>query len=156
MIRWLPTSAGYWSPANTNDVKAYGLEAVLGFNKNLGQHQILGKIGYSYTKSENVETGFQLNYVPIHKAFAMIQYKLNPVEVFVQGMFNGRTFTTTNESKTDDLDPYFVMNAGVSYTVSKNYKIGFKVNNMTNTVYETMAYYPLPLRNYSANLSLNF
>lgn len=156
MIRWLPTSAGYWAPVNTNEVKAYGLETVLGFNKNFGQHQILGNLGYSYNNSENAETGFQLNYVPIHKAFGMIQYKLNNIEVFVQGMFNGRTFTTTNESETDDLDPYFVMNAGISSTFFKNYTIGFKVNNITDAVYETMAYYPLPMRNYSVNLSINF
>lgn len=156
MIRWLPTSAGFWAPVNTNEVQVYGLETVLGFNKNLGKHKILGNFGYSYTKSENAETGFQLNYVPIHKAFGMVQYKIQPLEFFVQGMFNGRTFTTTNESRSDDLDPYFVLNAGIFSTFFKNYTIGFKVNNVTDTVYETMVYYPLPKRNYSVNLSINF
>ena len=156
MIRWLPTADGFWAPVNTNKVRAYGLEAVLGFNKKFGKHQLIGNVGYSYTKSENVETGFQLSYVPIHKAFGMVQYQFKPIEVFVQGMFNGQTFTTTNESKTDDLEPYFVMNAGISSTFFKNYKVGFKVNNLTDTVYETMAYYPLPMRHYSVYLSINF
>lgn len=156
MIRWLPTSGGFWAPVNTDEVQVYGLETVLSFNKNFGKHKIFGNIGYSYTKSENAETGFQLSYVPLHKAFGVVQYKIQPLEFFVQGMFNGRTFTTTNESSSDDLDSYFVMNAGFSSTFFKNYTIGFKVNNVTDTVYETMAYYPLPKRNYSMNLSINF
>lgn len=156
MIRWLPASGGIWKPVNTDEVRSYGLEAVLGFNKSFSKHQILGNIGYAYTKSENAETGFQLSYVPLHKAFGMLQYRFQPFEIFVQGMFNGQTFTTTDESIADALQPYFVLNTGISATLFRNYKIGFKVNNLSNTVYETMSYYPLPKRNYSLNLSINF
>ncbi len=156
MIRWMPTSAGFWAPVNTNEVRVLGLETVLDFHQKFGKHQLNGNIGYAYTKSENLETGFQLNYVPIHKAFGMIQYQIQPIEFFVQGMFNGQTFTSSDESKTDDIEPYFVMNTGISSTFFKNYKIGFKVNNLTDTVYETTAFYPLPKRNYSINLSINF
>lgn len=156
MIRWLPTSAGFWAPENTNKVEITGLEANFNFNKNFGNHHVSGNIGYAYTKSENAETGFQLNYVPVHKAFGMLNYRWKPLELFVQGMYNGQTFTTTNESKTDDLAPYFVLNAGMGARIFKNYKIGFRIQNITDAVYETTAYYPLPKRNYSVNILINF
>jgi len=38
----------------------------------------------------------------------------------------------------------------------KKYTIGFKVNNILDEIYETMAYYPLPKRNYSLNFNINF
>lgn len=156
MIRWVPTSAGFWAPENTNKVKINGLEVNFNFNKNFGEHYLSGNLGYAYTKSENAETGYQLNYVPLQKAFGTVNYRWKLLEIFVQGMYNGQTFTTTNESTTDDLEPYFVLNAGIGATVFKNYKLGFRVQNITDAVYETTAYYPLPKRNYSVNLMINF
>jgi len=38
----------------------------------------------------------------------------------------------------------------------KKYTLGFKVNNITNTVYQTVSYYPMPKRNYSIFATLNF
>ncbi len=156
MIRWLPTSSGFWAPANTDEVQAYGVETVLNYNQKKGKHQFSGNIGYAFTKSENVETGFQLSYVPLHKAFGMIRYQHNPFEFFVQGIFNGRTFTTTDESEKDSLDPYFVVNAGIAFNLLDDWSLGFKIQNITDTIYETTAFYPLPKRNYSMNLTLNF
>ncbi|SHM50215.1 TonB-dependent receptor plug domain-containing protein [Chryseobacterium polytrichastri] len=156
MIQWLPTSLGYYSPVNTYKVESYGIESQIEYEKKYGTHTLRSSVGYSYTKSTNLETQKQLMYVPLHKVFGNIDYQYDFLRVYVQGMFNGLTYTDTNEKRSDALDPYFVMNSGVSATLLKNYTIGFKVNNIFNQIYYTTAFYPLPKRNYSVNLNINF
>jgi vitamin B12 transporter len=155
-INWLPTSYGYWSPVNTFQVKSYGLESQVTFHKYFGQHGLKFNAGYTYSKSINKEKGTQLMYVPIHRAVGNIDYHYDFLRIYVQGLFNGLTYTTTDEKKSEAIDPYFVLNAGISATFLKKYTLGFKVNNLTNTVYETVSYYPMPKRNYSVYATLNF
>ena len=95
-------------------------------------------------------------YVPQHKIFGNATYQYRFAEIFIQGMYNGLTYTTSDETLRDAIKPYFVMNAGLNLTFFKNYQIGFKVNNIFDEIYETTAYFPLPKRNYSANLLINF
>ena len=156
MIRWLPTSNGYWSPVNTNNVESYGLESQLDFQKEFGNSKTKLSVGYVFTHSKDTDSDRFLMYVPQHKIFGNATYKYRFAEIFVQGMYNGLTYTTSDESLRDAIDPYFVMNAGLNLTFFKNYQIGFKVNNIFDEIYETTAYFPLPKRNYSANLLINF
>lgn len=156
MIRWLPTSAGYYGASNTNKVEAYGLESQLEFEKKAGKHILKSNLGYSYTKSTDLDIQKQLMYVPRHKFTGNIDYEYDFVKVYVQGMFNGLTYTDSNETQDYALNSYFVMNAGIAATFFKNYTMGFKVNNILNETYYTMLSYPLPKRNYSLNLNINF
>ncbi|MFC7347799.1 TonB-dependent receptor plug domain-containing protein [Chryseobacterium zhengzhouense] len=157
MIRWLDTGSGYWSPFNTHKVESYGLESQLRYQKNFNEnHSIKFTAGYSYTKSVNLETQKQLTYVPLHKFSSNLDYQYRFLRFYAQGMFNGLTYTTTDESRKYAIYPYFVMNTGLSATLMKKYTLGFRVNNITDTIYETMDYYPLPKRNYSINATINF
>ncbi|REC49514.1 TonB-dependent receptor plug domain-containing protein [Chryseobacterium pennipullorum] len=156
MIRWLPTSSGYYGAFNTNKVQSYGVEAQLDYQKRLGNHLLKTNLGYSYTKSTDLDTRKQLMYVPFHKFVGGIDYGYEFLRVYVQGIFNGLTYTDSEETQNSALDPYFVMNAGAGLTFLKNYTVGLKINNIFNQVYYTMRYYPLPGRNYSINLNINF
>lgn len=157
MIRWLPTAFGYWAAFNTEKVESYGLESQLSYQKNFNENHSLKLIaGYVYTKSVDLENQKQLMYVPLHKFTSNVDYQYKFLNFFAQGMFNGLTYTTSDESKKYAIYPYFVMNTGISATIFKKYTLGFKVNNITDTVYETVEYYPLPKRNYSINATINF
>ena len=157
MIRWLPTPMGYWAASNTAKVESYGLESQLSYQKSFNENHAVKLIaGYVYTKSVDLETQKQLTYVPLHKISSNVDYQYKFLKFFAQGMFNGLTYTTSDESKKYAIYPYFVMNAGISATLMKKYTLGFKVNNITDTVYETVDYYPLPKRNYSINATINF
>lgn len=156
MIRWLDTGMGYWSPSNTHKVESYGLESQITYEKQLGQHFIRLNTGYIFSKSIDLETRNQLTYVPVHKVFGNVDYQYKFLKAYAQGMFNGLTYTTSDESRKYAIYPYFIMNAGASATVLKKYTLGIKVNNITDTVYETVAYYPLPKRNYSITATINF
>jgi len=156
MLRWMNTSMGYWAPFNTNQVESYGLESQLTYQKQINQHHIKLNAGYIFTKSKDLEIDKQLMYVPLHKIFGNVDYNYRFIRVYAQGMFNGLTYTDSSEKKSDALQSYFVMNAGISATLLKKYTVGFKINNIFDEIYETMAYYPLPKRNYSVNFNINF
>ena len=156
MIRWLPNSLGIASPINTSKVESYGLESQLDFEKTFGKNKAKISAGYIFTHSKDLETNQFLTYVPKYKIFGNASYGYDFAEIFLQGMFNGLTFTTSDEKLSSAIQPYFVMNAGLNFTVLKIYRLGFKVNNVFDEIYETTAYFPLPKRNYSANLFINF
>lgn len=155
MIRWLPTGA-FWSAFNTNKVESYGLESQLGFEKSYGKNNTKFSLGYVFTHSKDLESGQFLMYVPKHKIFGNAVYRYDFAEIFLQGLYNGLTFTTSDENRDTAIQPYFVMNAGLNLTFFKHYKLGFKVSNLFDEIYETAAYYPSPKRNYSVNLLINF
>ena len=156
LISWQQTQFGYYAPFNTHKVESYGLESQIEYAKTFGKQSLKSSIGYTYSKSVNLENKKQLMYVPLHKIFGNVDYQYDFMRIYVQGMFNGLTYTDTEEKRSDALDPYFVMNAGISGTFLKKYTVGFKVNNIFNKIYYTMASYPLPKRNYSVNLNINF
>ena len=156
MIRWLPNTKGIWSPTNTNKVESYGVESQFDFEKSFGKNKTRFSLGYVFTHSKNRETHRFLAYVPQHKIYGNASYRYDFIEIFVQGMFNGLTYTSDEEKQKDAIKSYFVSNSGVNITLLKHYQIGFKVNNIFDEIYETTAFYPLPKRNYSANLLINF
>ncbi|WP_294287904.1 TonB-dependent receptor [uncultured Chryseobacterium sp.] len=156
MITWLPGNMGYYSPVNTSKVQSYGLESQVEYERKFSKHVLRSNLGYSYTKSTNLETDKQMMYVPLHKFFGNVDYRYSFMKVYVQGMYNGLTYADSEEKRSDAIEPYFVMNAGVSGTFLKHYTIGGKVNNIFNEIYQTTAFYPLPKRNYSVYLNINF
>lgn len=157
MIRWLPT-ASYWSVFNTNRVESYGLESSLNYNKKFNENNSLKtSIGYSYTRSVDLENKKQLMLVPYHKAYGNIDYQYHFLKIYVQGMFNGLTYTTSDEKKNTALQPYFILNSGASATIFKKLTLGIRVNNITNTLYRTSdAMFWMPKRNFILHTSINF
>lgn len=156
LINWLPTPYGYWAPVNTYRVESYGLESQATWNKKFGKHALKLDAGYTYTKSINKNTQMQMMYVPIHKAVGNIEYGYSFFKLYAQGLFNGLTYTTTDEQRSTAIDPYFILNTGISAAIFKKYTLGFKVNNVTNTVYQTVSLYPMPKKNYSIYATINF
>lgn len=156
MIRWLPNASAIWTPVNTEKVESYGVESQLDFEQKTERYTVKCSVGYVYTHSKDLGTGMLLSYVPQHKWYGNASFRYRFAELFVQALYNGLTYTTTDESMNNAIQPYFVANTGIDFTVFKHFKMGFKVRNLFNEVYETMAYYPLPLRNYTTSLLINF
>lgn len=157
MIQWLPGGAGYYTPTNVYRVRSAGLEALAQYRFIYGNSRWDVAAGYSFTDSKNLETGHQLTYVPRHKIYANLNFKFkNILETYLQGNYNGLTYTTTDERYQDAIKPYMVLNAGASLTLMKSCGVGFRVSNLTNQVYETVSFFPMPLRNYAVNLKIIF
>lgn len=155
-LQWTPTELGYWAPKNMNKVTSYGSEIYLLYKKKIHKNILELKANYAYTRSIDVNTKLQNMYIPIHKASGTLSFSAPQWNIYAQGLFNGRTYTTTDEDVNAALKPYFITNLGVQISMIKNLSLGGKVNNIFNQIYYTTAYYPLPLRNYSVQIAYQF
>lgn len=155
MIQWRPTPNGYWSPFNITEVRTYGAEIYTTYGISWGTHRMEAKGMYAFTQSQDRNTGRQNMYVPTHKASGSISFHTPKWNAYVQGLYNGRTYTTTDENPSQALKAYFLANAGAGFQVGKSIELGGKINNIFNQVYHTVAYYPLPLRNYSMYMNVS-
>jgi iron complex outermembrane receptor protein len=164
-IMWQPTNLGYWSPVNVMQVTPKGIE--FSSHLTLNNTFIRSKVGlaYSYTASTVSksylptiqETGKQLMYIPLHNSMAH-------GTLFVKNYMAGANLTYTgyrytNNSNTDWLDPYLLLNllAGKSfYWNHTSVQVSGRVNNLLNKSYQNMENRPMPCRNFQVSLQVNF
>ena len=155
LIKWTPRSGGIWEPENISETRNFGAEVTLDYTVEVGKSQILNlNAHYSYTKAEDLKKEKQLIYVPYHKAAGSITYSYKKLSIYLQGLFNGEAYTTTDNS--DVVDAYSLLNLGADYAFpfNPNIKLGGRVKNVFNKYYENVAYRPMPSR--SIEIFLNF
>lgn len=157
MLRWLP-QGNVWRPINTDNVKTYGLEALLGYKKRFGVHELAINGTYAYTTSEDEGTGKQLIYVPYHKATASLSYAVQKFSAYYQFLYNGEVFTRSDNNSRYNIDSYTVGNVGAEYSFGKNdiASLGMQVLNVFDKYYVSVDSRPLPGRNFNVYLNLNF
>ena len=164
MIQWLPGEYSYWSPSNVRKVNTKGIEtsARLGFSsQNLSSSLSLG---YSFTNAENVSQsgselseGKQLIYIPENQANAYLVMSFNGLYASWRSSFVGKRYTSADNSKY--LNSYFLsdLTAGSIIRMGQiSFDLSLTVNNIFNTEYQTLAYYPMPGRSFFLKLDFNF
>ncbi|WP_310555832.1 TonB-dependent receptor domain-containing protein [Flavobacterium sp.] len=156
LLRWKPNESGVWSPENVENVLTYGTEVVLKINKKINRHLFDFTTTYGYTKSINQKTEKELIYVPNHKWVTSFQYYYKRVSINHQVLYNGTVFTSSDNQ--NSLTDYLVYNAGLQYGFGKsqNLKLGIQAANVFNEKYQNVLGRPLPGRNYTLNINLNF
>lgn len=156
LIKWVPGNNGIWSPTNINKTRNYGLEGKANYSFKFRKNNIIRtSLAYSYTKAEDMEKEKQLIYVPFYKATGTVEYGFKNSLIYVQSLYTGEVFTTTDNNY--NLDSYTVFNAGVEYSfpTNPNIAIGGRLKNVFNVYYENVAYRPMPSRNIQIYLNLN-
>uniref|UniRef100_UPI00404988FC TonB-dependent receptor n=1 Tax=Flavobacterium sp. TaxID=239 RepID=UPI00404988FC len=155
LLRWVPNSSGNWSPENTSKVRNQGLEFLSSFQKKWGNHQFECIANYTFTEALDLKKNSQLIYVPYHKANATIKHQYRKLGVFLQTMYQGNVFTSSDNAY--ELPAYLLTNSGVDYlfeTQKINYKLGFQIHNIFNKNYQNVIARPMPGRNFQISLTL--
>ena len=162
LIQWKPNSSGVWSPINVSESRSYGVELELESKYIIKDHHFNFNSHYSYTISENSETKKQLIYVPFHKANFSFSYSHKSFTMYYQYMFNGEVYTTEDNLKGHfySLEAYDVSNIGLKYKIinanKKELSLGVTVNNISNEIYQNVAYRPMPNRNINIQINYKF
>ncbi|PID69636.1 MAG: TonB-dependent receptor [Flavobacteriales bacterium] len=157
LIRWLPASGSLWQPVNTNSVYAYGVEAIGNYKFNFGTHSFNLKGLYAYTVSENRASGYQLIYVPYHKATLGLNYLYKNISVVINNLYHGKVFTQTDNNPNTTLSAYTLTHLNLYYQFGNTLKwqLGAGIKNVFNSAYQNMAYRPMPGRHFNISLTLN-
>lgn len=158
MIRWLPDASGNWSPVNTDKVSIYGAEALLQWHTKINNHTVAWNGTYSYTVSLDDKTDKQLFYVPYHKMTGAASYSYKKLSAYYQLLFTGEVFTTSDNNPKYNISDYNISNVGMEYNFSRKNTctIGFRVLNLWNEKYECLDERPMPGRNLTVYLNLNY
>ena len=155
LIQWRPETPSFWRPINVQDVESYGLEFDTKLQQNFGSHAFEIQSRYAYTIATDKTLDKQLIYVPIHKANASLNYNFKSFTINFTELFNGKVFTTTSNTQT--VNAYWLSNLEIYKSFLKQQlTIGVLVNNIWNTAYQSVAYRPMPNRNFEFNINYKF
>lgn len=166
-IIWLPTEFGYWQPKNLQEVENKGLEASLEVSSIRSKKlKFTSSLHYTYTLSTNKKAKLnndnslekQLIYVPYHKLSYYIAAELKKTSITYQFNYTGKRYVTS------DNDWYMPANYISDIIISRNINLNnkftltgsFKVNNLFNQDYQSIAYRPMPGRNFLVTIALGF
>lgn len=165
-IAWQPDSVfSYWRPSNLKNVISKGIEADLNISGTIEKVSWNILMNYSYTSTKNQKAQStndqsvdkQLMYVPEHTAnqSLRISFKGYSAGYFVN--FVGMRYTAADNSR---YLPGYVLQ---DFTLSKTFKIGksslqgrITMNNITDKQYQTIAWQPMPGRNFSFSVKYHF
>jgi len=163
MIQWRPGESYFWIADNIGSVNSSGFESSFSVKYTLNNLSVNLNAGYSYTRAWEISAGAsevkgnQLIYIPINQANSALYIAYKNIYVTWMTNFIGRTYTS--EDNSDYLNDYNINNftGGVKFNLKDNFiDFRLKVENIFNTSYKTIAYYPQPGRIYFLILSLHF
>lgn len=162
-IMWVPGSA-YWTPQNIMKVWSRGLEARAALSVPLQRTTLSVSVLTNHVVSTNqvpktpndASVDKQLIYVPMYSGHARIGVQRGPLSATVQLGYTGYRYTSTDNLSY--LEPFTLGSAWATYTLKpwKRHTLAIEAqaNNLFDTVYQTIAYRPMPLRHYRVGLRL--
>jgi iron complex outermembrane receptor protein len=165
-IIWVPGNSFFWSPENISK----SISSVINLNLNT---QILEsedalitlKTGYSYNNTFKNSVDFpgdpsygkQLIYIPMHdfKFGAESAYKNAGINLF--GYYTAKRYSDSENKNM--MDNIFTLDGNIFYKANIlkiSAVLRMEVNNITNSDYQVIAGYPMPLRNYKFSLTFKY
>lgn len=160
-IMWLPQNAQYWSPVNIRKVRNSGFELVYKQISQFSEKSHLNvNLNYTYTRAYNLEkisdwdvsNGKQLVYTPKHLLNFTMGLKQQASQIYV--VFRSLSERYIRTDNLEGLEPYFIVDMEFKqWFVSQKFAVSLTVNNVTNTNYQSVKDYPMPLRFFKLALS---
>ena len=153
LIQWQPITSDVWEPINIQSAKNYGLELSAVLKKTINRHILNLKAQYDFVKAIDENLDKQLIYVPNHKGNVIFTYQIAKWNFGYNYQYTGKVYTTTSNSQT--LDAYNLSSLFFKRQLFKDKIIvALNINNIFNEKYQSVAYRPMPNRNFTLNIKL--
>ncbi len=165
-IVWSPSFSGLYAPQNIKKTRHWGIESTLKQTIILNDiNRILFNINYNYNNSIIVDdesnrsnNGNQMRYKAPHTIKSFFVFQDTHFNIGCNFLYVGKRFTDEENIPIFQLKPYQLIDLFIAY--KGNYRwlqseFIFKVNNLTNTSYESVRNYAQPLRNYMISIILH-
>jgi outer membrane receptor protein involved in Fe transport len=165
MIQWHPGESYYWEPGNIGNIVTSGLESSLDVNYAIPGFNVRLNAGYAFTKAsiagagiENQElSGNQLVYIPRNQFNTILRISWQYFYSAFTSSYTGKRFLTADNSQY--LPQYSVsdLTLGTKFEARKiSCDLGFMVENLFNSSYQNIAYYPMPGRSFLLSIVFQF
>lgn len=163
MIQWRPGDSWFWVADNIGRVNTSGLESSVSLKYTISKLSVKLGSGYSYTLAKPLRNDFittsgkQLVYVPKNQAFGSLTLTYKNIYTAWGTRYTGLTYTNSDNS--EHIPGYSISNltCGMKFELSENYfDLRFKIDNVLDKSYETIAFYPQPGRTFFIILSCHF
>ncbi len=155
-----------WSVQNVGKVKINGIDvAVHAQLKDWKNFKISTDFTYTLQKAIDVtdatSTLFntQLPYTPKHSGSGTFNISYHDFNFNYNTLFSSLRYKNGDQVFDNLLQPFVVTDLSLSYLIARqkayNYKIIFEANNVFNTQYQIIKYYPIPLFNYRLTINIS-
>jgi len=165
MIQWRPGEYYYWEAGNIGNIVTSGLESGVDVNYTVQRFNARLNAGYAFTKAaigsaktDNEKfSRNQLVYIPENQINALLRLSWQHFYSVFTASYTGKRFLTTDNSQylpqysVSDLTLGTKINAGNIF-----FDLGFIVENLFNTSYQNIAYYPMPGRSFLVSIIFQF
>ncbi|HZG00452.1 MAG TPA: TonB-dependent receptor, partial [Chitinophagales bacterium] len=163
-IQWVPAGT-VWSPRNVKTVLLYGVTPNVSLQRERLNHVSSVNVRYNYNRAvtersfaaNDASIGKQLMYVPEQTVHAHASHGYRKWSAFGAFNYTGTRFTATDHAQR--LDGYATFDAGLSRRFDvKSFALSASVlvENATDTVYQSVAWKPMPPRGFSLTLTLQY
>ncbi|MFN3871699.1 MAG: TonB-dependent receptor plug domain-containing protein [Ignavibacterium sp.] len=165
-IIWLPQRNFLWSPVNVGSSESKNYLLNLSYNQKISEQLELGlNSGINFINSKKTNESFHKDptndkyfpYLPLQsiKLGMMIDYKNFGIHLFYT--HTGKRYSDFENKK--PMNRFNILDGNITFDFSMwetKTSLKFEVNNITNTDYQIISGYPLPLRNFFLTLSINY
>jgi outer membrane cobalamin receptor len=155
-----------WAPINIASSESNNYLLNLTFDQQLSEQLNLRlNSGVNFINSKKTNESFvgdptkdkYLPYLPLQsiKVGLMIEYKCLGLNLFYT--HTGKRFSDFENNK--QMNPFNILDGNILFKLSLweiRAILKFEANNITNTDYQTISGYPMPLRNYFLTISINY
>ena len=154
-----------WSVQNIGKVKIKGIDVALHTELNeWNKIKINIEITYTFQQALDVTDLFsplyktQLSYTPKHSGSGTLNVQYKQLLLNSNILFSSYRYKVGNQIYENLLQPFTTTDFSLSYFFIKKSvgsKLVFEANNIFNTQYEIVKYYPMPLSNYRLSLNIS-
>ena len=154
-----------WSVQNIGKVKIKGIDVGLNTSfKKWKNFQISTNATYTFQDAKDVSevnTPFyktQLSYTPKHSGSGSVNIQYNDFQFNYNLLYSSVRYKPGDQIFENLLQPITTTDVSISYFLKQrlaSYKLIFEANNIFNTKYEIVKFYPMPLSNYRITLNIS-
>ncbi|MCE1164403.1 MAG: TonB-dependent receptor [Bacteroidetes bacterium] len=165
-IVWMQSPSIYWTPVNISSSESDAVSASVSYmNEIAGRYKLNANISYTRTVSVKTSEDYpgdasykkQLIFIPVHafKFDAGFEYYKTGVSIY--GNYTGERYS--DYENTISMQSVFTLDGNIHTTFNIGpvpCRAAFEINNITNSNYQIIAGYPMPLRNYKLSITLSY
>jgi iron complex outermembrane receptor protein len=164
MIQWAPDTSALWSPTNVQKVWSRGAEISSKTDWKMAGFYGYFKFGYNYSPStyQKIITGDdnildnQLIYTPLHKTVETFYAAKGTYYAMVSYSITGKRYVQSDNAKSLPAFALLDIYAGSTFkTKMLNFKFQAGIRNILNVTYQSILYYPEPMRSFTVSLLIS-